>query len=422
MFHIVVVMASVDELSDLHSGGLCKVGGKIKTWHKRFFVLKSDYCLYYYKDTAKPPLGSISLHTPYFNVRRGDVEDISWPKQAKPDCRMVIMTESRTYCVYADYCHEIEEWMEELNKAVKKVACTNGDDSQILTGNPNVSFGQRDVKSGSARPGPLLSIDSEDMPEMSLTGGGSQSPVLDAGSLQEESFYAIITNSSPTNSEGPSPQSGQDGRPEGDQVLHENSPHMPLQSLYDAVGPSIDDSLEESLYVNNSHQTEDQSSPKLPSTLNSSREDSPSNSSLMTLTLQQPFTKDSAPTSHQSPSVTPTNLSPRASAVAGDKRRTSAPLDGVGLSLQSQSSEVDDPDDPLPKIEQQETFGKHTDTHTPLAHTHHTHAHPPTTHTHSHYTNSPTHTLLLHELTYTLTHTHKSKFSSCRQHGHTYPT
>lgn len=108
------------DLQEYHSGVLHKVGGKVKTWNKRFFILKSDYCLYYYKDTSKGPLGSISLQDQHFKVRKGEPGDVSWPRQTKMDCTMAIVTSYRTYCFYSDYSHEIIEWIEMLTKAREK--------------------------------------------------------------------------------------------------------------------------------------------------------------------------------------------------------------------------------------------------------------------------------------------------------------
>ncbi len=121
-------MTTISARGDLHelfSGVLHKVGGKIKTWNKRYFILKSDYCLYYYKDTSKGALGVISLRDPKFKVRQGEASDISWPRTANLQCTMAIITTHRTYYVYCDYSHEIEEWIRMLTKAREKMITTN---------------------------------------------------------------------------------------------------------------------------------------------------------------------------------------------------------------------------------------------------------------------------------------------------------
>ncbi len=92
----------------------------MKSWTKRFFILKSDFCLYYYKDTSKGPLGTISLHDPKFMARTGEAADISWPKVSKTECRMSVITTLRTYFMYSDSSSEIEQWIDILTKAAAK--------------------------------------------------------------------------------------------------------------------------------------------------------------------------------------------------------------------------------------------------------------------------------------------------------------
>lgn len=122
------------ENQELFSGVLHKVGGKVKSWNKRFFVLKSDYCLYYYKDTSKGALGTISLRDPKFNARKGEAGDMSWPRQTKLDCTMAIVTSHRTYCVYCEFAHEIEEWIRVLTKTKEKVIGQFRAENKLLSG------------------------------------------------------------------------------------------------------------------------------------------------------------------------------------------------------------------------------------------------------------------------------------------------
>ena len=104
-------------IQELHSGAMYKCGGKVKSWNKRSFILKSDSHLYYYKGISRIPVGNISLHDPKFKVRKGEPTDIVWPKISKSDCRMAVVTTTRTYFMYTNYSHEIEEWLEVLSKA-----------------------------------------------------------------------------------------------------------------------------------------------------------------------------------------------------------------------------------------------------------------------------------------------------------------
>lgn len=128
------------DLQDVFTGVLHKCGGKVKSWNKRFFVLKSDYCLYYYKDASKGALGSISLRDPKFEARKGTASDMSWPRQTKLDCTMAIVTSYRTYCMYSLYSHEIEEWIKMLTKA-KELVHTNSE-NKLLSGARSASSSQ----------------------------------------------------------------------------------------------------------------------------------------------------------------------------------------------------------------------------------------------------------------------------------------
>ena len=120
------------EIHDLYSGILHKCGGKVKTWNKRFFVLKSDYCLYYFKDTTKGALGSISLRDPKFSVRKGEANDISWPRGTKLDTTMAIVTSHRTYLMFCNYSHEIDEWIRMLMDTKEKM---NGNQNELSSSN-----------------------------------------------------------------------------------------------------------------------------------------------------------------------------------------------------------------------------------------------------------------------------------------------
>ena len=46
---------------EVFSGVLYKCGARVKSWNKRWMILKDDSCLYYHKDANKKPQGVISL-------------------------------------------------------------------------------------------------------------------------------------------------------------------------------------------------------------------------------------------------------------------------------------------------------------------------------------------------------------------------
>ena len=109
----------------IHQGTLHKVGGSVKSWTKRWMILKKDNVLYYYKDPAKSPLGSISLSNPNFLVMEGRKTDLNWPKAAKIERTLIIMTSYRIYYMYADTQQEAAEWIEQLQNAADSIPGKN---------------------------------------------------------------------------------------------------------------------------------------------------------------------------------------------------------------------------------------------------------------------------------------------------------
>ena len=101
---------------EIHSGPLTKMGGNIKTWRKRWMILKSDHTLQYFKEPGKQALGTINLSDPRFNVMAGSRNDCSWPKNCNIECSLVITTSQRTYFMFADTVDEADEWLRQLEK------------------------------------------------------------------------------------------------------------------------------------------------------------------------------------------------------------------------------------------------------------------------------------------------------------------
>ncbi len=118
----------------LFSGVLYKCGGKVKSWNKRFFILKDDYCLYYYKDTTKGHLGAISLRDTKFNIRKGVPSDVSWPKNADLVRSFVVVTNQRTYCMYSDTKDESDDWIRMLQAAHDKLLDESMEGNALLQG------------------------------------------------------------------------------------------------------------------------------------------------------------------------------------------------------------------------------------------------------------------------------------------------
>lgn len=114
-------MSGSSTIRDLHSGVLHKVGGRVKTWHKRWMIIRSDYCLYYYKDPNKLPQGSIPLRDTNFSVRDGIKGESNWPKYCDLSNTLVLTTSTRTYYMFAETLDEANEWKAQLKKAVERM-------------------------------------------------------------------------------------------------------------------------------------------------------------------------------------------------------------------------------------------------------------------------------------------------------------
>ena len=104
--------------STLHSGILHKCGGKVKSWTRRWMVLRSDLSLSYYKDAAKPALGVISLRDPSVSVRVGQKTDCNWPKNSRLERSLVLTTTKRRFYLFAESLEEAQEWLTHLRVAV----------------------------------------------------------------------------------------------------------------------------------------------------------------------------------------------------------------------------------------------------------------------------------------------------------------
>ena len=145
---------------ELFSGVLHKCGAKVKSWNKRWMVLKSDYCLYYYKDATKKSLGSITLRDHCFKTRKGERGDCAWPKNVNMEHTIVMVTSNRTYYMFAESADEAEQWKEMLQKTHEQLREEIRRNNPLLSGGANskrssalsessssssMQFGDRDV-------------------------------------------------------------------------------------------------------------------------------------------------------------------------------------------------------------------------------------------------------------------------------------
>lgn len=102
------------------TGWLVKEGGSIKTWKKRFFILKNAE-LSYYKNKGEEELGRIILATATL-IQASD-------KRKKPNCFEVV-TPSRIYAFSAETEQERTEWLAAL-KLAKDAAQVNASNEKV---------------------------------------------------------------------------------------------------------------------------------------------------------------------------------------------------------------------------------------------------------------------------------------------------
>lgn len=101
-------------IREIHSGTLTKMGGNIKSWNKRWMILRSNHTLQYYKEPTKPAKGTINLNDINFDVAIGNKTSCNWPKNCNVDYSLVLTTTSRTYYMFAESEVEAEHWLTHL--------------------------------------------------------------------------------------------------------------------------------------------------------------------------------------------------------------------------------------------------------------------------------------------------------------------
>uniref|UniRef100_A0A8C8RQS6 Pleckstrin homology domain-containing family H member 2 n=1 Tax=Pelusios castaneus TaxID=367368 RepID=A0A8C8RQS6_9SAUR len=96
------------------SGYLLKMGGKVKTWKRRWFVLKGGELLYYKSpsDVIQKPQGQIELSISSHIVRGDGKQTVQ------------LITEKRTYYLTADSPNILEEWIKVLQNVLKVQAAS----------------------------------------------------------------------------------------------------------------------------------------------------------------------------------------------------------------------------------------------------------------------------------------------------------
>jgi len=108
-------------------GFLTKQGGSIKTWKKRWFVLKDDTIYYFKTQKDLEQTGEIKLETATKCTNEG---------KKKGKVYFAVQTQNRKYMIHADTEESANQWVEKINKAIEKLSgggngggTTNGTDS-----------------------------------------------------------------------------------------------------------------------------------------------------------------------------------------------------------------------------------------------------------------------------------------------------
>ncbi|EGD76197.1 hypothetical protein PTSG_00903 [Salpingoeca rosetta] len=106
----------------LHFGWITKMGGRIRNWRRRFFILTAQGMLLYAKDQSSldQPLGS--LHVRHIQEIKPP-EECAWassssrPKSAQPDACFEIVTAKRKFWLVCDTPQEAQTWVNQLEGA-----------------------------------------------------------------------------------------------------------------------------------------------------------------------------------------------------------------------------------------------------------------------------------------------------------------
>lgn len=122
-------MTSVADLDPPDFDGyMTKCGGRVTSWHKRWFVLKGSGLYYFKKKTDKKETGIIEL------TKESFVKKEPSKKPGKP-C-IAVGTTSRVFFMYPETTNEQDEWIAVINIAIEKLR--GNDVSQtVITNTPS---------------------------------------------------------------------------------------------------------------------------------------------------------------------------------------------------------------------------------------------------------------------------------------------
>lgn len=125
-------------------GFLTKCGGSIKTWHKRWFVLKGENLYYFKSQKDNAETGVIKLE-PTTSCN-------SEPAESKPNKKKFVFSvgvPGRKYMIYADTEECMKQWVDKIQKAIE---ATKG---EPVNNNNNSNNSNNNNKSIDATPPPV---------------------------------------------------------------------------------------------------------------------------------------------------------------------------------------------------------------------------------------------------------------------------
>lgn len=112
--HSILFEQQISSTAVIRSGYLLKVGGKVKTWKKRWFVLTEGSLSYYRDNEQVTPLHVVDMII-CSGVKRDDSK--------KPDSAAFVfqlITTERTFEIAAETSGERSDWVSDLQKVIEK--------------------------------------------------------------------------------------------------------------------------------------------------------------------------------------------------------------------------------------------------------------------------------------------------------------